>query len=667
MSVTRSGVGTAHRMSESMTAVTWLARSPRRLALATAVAAWLLALLADQVGAWQRLDLAAYDLMLGLQPQAPVPALTLVTIDEADIRALNTWPVPDRVLARGLANALEHRPRVLAVDLYRDFPIAGGPLDAPDLDALLREHPNIVFPMFLGQGPDRVHPPAVLAPDGPQVGFADLVLDADGTVRRGLLYADDGRTFYRAMALQIVRQALRPEGLGERNEGEHVALGHSTIPRLAPDAGGYVDADAAGYQFMLDFAGALREVRRYSFQDLLAGRVARADIEDRIVLLGVIAPSIKDFFRVARGTDSLPEGTAIAGLMPGVFVHAHIIDQLLRLARGESAPLRLVPGWLEQLWVLGWALAGAAWGSRSRRVLPLLGSAGLGVALVAAAHYGLFRAGYWIPGGVAPLVALLAAMSVVVAESIGRARRQEARARNLFVSQVGPEIARWLEREAQSGDGRLPPLDLTVTVFFSDLVGFSSVMESKGARSSIDGLNECMATVRRVIMAHEGVVLQYFGDAIFAVFGAPVPQSSSAAIARDATHAVRCAMAVNTELSRLNAEWKRRGWLAAGASEGLGMRIGINTGPVVAGSIGEAQFWRYTLFGPTVNVAARMETLEKERFRPEPLTTPCRVLITEATRVLLPDDIPLQALGEFKVRNIPQPVRVHEVILSGER
>lgn len=639
----------------------WLTQRPRRLAGVTALGAWLLALLLGQAGTWQRLDLAAYDLMLGLQPaRAPSP-VTLVTITEADIRALNAWPVPDTVLAQAILRALEGGAAVVGVDLYRDFPIAGGPPDGPSLEAVLRDNPEVVFPMFLGSGDDRVEPPAVLRSDGPRVGFADMVLDGDGVVRRGLLYADDGQRVYRSLALQVALRAVQAEGLVEQNDGDAVRIGRTRIPRLDADAGGYVDVDSAGYQFLLDFGAHFEPERRYNLLALLHGLVPRADLEGRVVMLGVTAPSIKDVFGAPRGVRELPEDVAAGGMMPGVYVQAHIVDQVLRMARGESRPMQRVPGYLEQLWVLGWALAGAWWGSRARRPLALLGSGSAGVLLIAGGSYGLFRLGYWLPGGVAPMLAGLTAMGAMVGETLALARRRENRARRLFVSQVGPEIAQWLEHQAEGPEGRLPSLDLTVTVFFSDLVGFSGIMERQGARASIQALNECMAAVRRVIMAHQGVVLQYFGDAVFAVFGAPVPRRSEAEVRQDATNAVRCAAAINAELIRINDSWRRRGWLQGEARGALGMRIGINTGPVVAGSIGERQFWRYTLFGPTVNIASRLETLHKESFRPDPERAPCRVLLTHATRTLLPESFEADDLGPFRVRNIPGTVRVYAV------
>lgn len=643
--------------------LTWLQHSDRRFAFAVALLAWLCAASAGRLGLWQGLDLAAYDLMLRLQPKASVPPVTVVTIDEQDIRNLGTWPVPDGILARAILAASQAGARVVAVDLYRDFPIAGGPQEAPSLEQLLSSRADIVFPLFLGSGPDRVDPPSVLAADGDQVGFSDTLLDADGKVRRGLLYADDGRTVYRSLALQVARRYLREQGIEEAYDGPWVRLGATTIPRLAGDAGGYVGADAGGYQFMLDYAADFRAAPRCTFSALLAGDCRREDLAGRAVMIGVTAPSLKDFFFVPRGAEAPGAPGAVPGTLPGIHLQAHVVAQLLRMAAGESRPLRVAPEAVELAWVLAWALGGAWWGSRSRRPVALLASVGLAATVIAAAHYGLFRAGLWLPGGVAPVLAAASATAAMLARSLLRARRQQARARRMFASQVGPEIADWLEREAGDADG-LPARDLTVTVLFSDLAGFSAIVERKGPHFALKWLNEYMAAMRQVIAAHHGVVLQYAGDAIFAVFGAPLPRHSSEEVREDARNAVVCAIAINEELRRLNAAWLERGWLSAQAGEGVGVRIGIHTGPVVAGSIGESQFWRYTLFGQTVNMAARIETLGKEAFHPDPLRQPCRVLLTDETRVWLPASIALEDLGEFRVHNMERPVRVFKVALD---
>ena len=113
-------------------------------------------------------------------------------------------------------------------------------------------------------------------------------------------------------------------------------------------------------------------------------------------------------------------------------------------------------------------------------------------------------------------------------------------------------------------------------------------------------LNEGMERLAGHVEAHGGIVNKYIGDAIMAVFGVPVPRQAREQIAADAAGAVRCALAMGAELDLLNAEWRARGWPE------IGMRIGIHTGPLVAGYIGSSKALSYTVIGDVANTSARL-------------------------------------------------------------
>src|SRR5204862_2785439 len=164
---------------------------------------------------------------------------------------------------------------------------------------------------------------------------------------------------------------------------------------------------------------------------------------------------------------------------------------------------------------------------------------------------------------------------------------------------------------------------LTATVLFTDLKGFSTTSENLEPALLLDWLNEYMEAMATAIMSHQGVIEKYIGDGIMAVFGVPLARTVPEEIRQDARNAVRCALAMRTTLLQLNAGWKERGLPVSG------MRIGIHTGPLVAGSLGSSDRQEFTVIGDTVNIASRLESFDKDWMDPESPADDCRILISE--------------------------------------
>lgn len=148
-----------------------------------------------------------------------------------------------------------------------------------------------------------------------------------------------------------------------------------------------------------------------------------------------------------------------------------------------------------------------------------------------------------------------------------------------------------------------------VTILFSDLRGYSTLSETMSPNDILDLMNQYFEAVSMVVSAHGGVILEYLGDGVLAVFGAPDD------LPGHAERAVRCALMMRERLVTLNREWDASGrshsWRERGI-EHLRARIGVHTGPVVAGSMGSRFRMKYTVIGDTVNIAARLEALNVE-------------------------------------------------------
>jgi adenylate cyclase len=171
----------------------------------------------------------------------------------------------------------------------------------------------------------------------------------------------------------------------------------------------------------------------------------------------------------------------------------------------------------------------------------------------------------------------------------------------------------------------------------------------------MDWLDEYMSVMTPLVNDHGGVILRFIGDAIMAVFGIPVPRTSDEQIRQDAINTVDCALAMQQALAEHNRELEKKGLPT------IGMRIGILSGPMVAGDLGSADRREYNVHGDTVNTAARIEGFKKETFVPDHLEQPCRILIGDATREFLGEDYALEFMEDARLRGKAREIGIYRV------
>jgi adenylate cyclase len=604
-------------------------------------------------------ELDLYDSFLRVrapgQDAAPDPRIVVVTISERDIQEQGTWPLPDGVLAQTLDTLVALGPRAIGLDIYRDVPVAPGSLE---LDFLLRgPHPIVVVTKFADGSSAGVAPPRVVK-GTEKVGFNDIVVDSGGIVRRGLLFLDDGQTALYSFALRLALLYLEPEGMGlgaDPADATIVKLGPTAIRPLGTNDGPYVGLDAAGYQFLADYRVGPGPFQRITLGAVLRGEVPPEMVRDRVVLIGVTAESVKDDFYTPLSAGLRPKQ-----YVPGVEIHAHFVSQLLRIATKGERPLWSPPPWVGWLWVLVWAGLGAFLGVRTLKAWSLTVAVGLGLTVITVTAYVAFLKGWWWPV-LPPGLAWVGATGFLVAYHSYRESAERRMLMRIFSQHVSKEVAEdiWRDREQFAGGGRPRPRRLVVTALFTDLTGFTTVSERFSPEALMDWLNEYMGAMAPEISRHGGVIRQYAGDSIVALFGVPVPRNTEAEIAGDAINAVRCALALEHRLLELN-----QAWLASGQPF-TGMRIGIVTGEAVAGTLGSTDRWEYVVVGDTLNTASRLESFDKDVFPPDPLVRPCRTLIGASTYEYVADVFDTEWVAEARLKGKQQLVAIYRVL--GER
>jgi len=593
-------------------------------------------------GSLERMELAAYDAGMRLRPErAPDPRLVFIDETEDDLQRFG-HPLSDATLARAIERALALGAAVVGMDKFRDIPVPPG---REALERTLARNQEVYWGyQYGGSGVRRILPPRALA-GTPRIGFVDVTVDAGGVARRGLLYLDEGGPAASSLALVVAAAWLAPQGIAPQPDPANPALlrlGQATIAPFEPWDGGYAGADAAGYQMLLDFGGAPARIARVSLGDLLDGKADPALLRGRIAIVGSSAHSLRDFFET-------PFTAGSGAPLTGAELQAHHVSQLLRLALGESAPVRTLPKALEFALLALACLAGLA---------PWLASRALWLAACLAALAGLLAAAWaaaaardlWLP--VVPLaLGFLITAGVSAGQRALREARERAELMAIFSRHVSAEVAQELwRRRSEAGDGTwLRPRQLAITVLFADLHGYSPVAESHTPEATAAWLNEFIRPMAEIIMAHRGVIRQYAGDAVMAVFGAPIPSATPAERERDARAALDCAREMCRRHAELNRSWREAGEPTSG------LRIGIHSGAVVGCVIGSRERLEYTVIGDAVNVAARLQSLElpggDER-------EAGRILLSAETRALLLAEAPCEPIGAYPVKGRAAPVEV---------
>ncbi len=214
--------------------------------------------------------------------------------------------------------------------------------------------------------------------------------------------------------------------------------------------------------------------------------------------------------------------------------------------------------------------------------------------------------------------------------------------RDRLKATMGKYMTEQVVEHLMAGRVQLGGVTLPVTILFTDIRSFTSISETMTAHELVQLLNEYFTDMVSIVMQEGGVVDKYIGDAIMAVFGAPVPKPD------DAKRAVRAAVRMRAALVTLNERLATRGIAP------LRTGIGLHTGEVIAGNIGSEERMEYTVIGDAVNLASRLESATKE--------LGVDVLISEDTAGFLDASLELRYVDEITVKGRKQPVKVYEVV-----
>ena len=555
----------------------------------------------------QRLEWALYDRMMTTATRDPQPPadIVIVAIDEPSFSEMGMpWPWPRRVHAALVDALVRGGARTIALDLVFDQPSTAE--DDVALAEAVRRAGNVIVASDRAVTTDRgyqieqwVEPFPALAARAASIAAVSIEQDPDGVIRRASATVDGRPSLAGAAA------ARQP---------------------------GFAAPADAGRSRLIRFLGAPRRgvVTVSYYQAIEPGLLPSGMFRDKIVLVGrslsaAAALDQPDHFR-----------TPVATLMPGVEIHASQIDTLLR-SRAIAEPFGTFRAAIAVSAAFG-AIAAVAFFLLTPAVGlgVLVGAAAAGVAwaYVALTHEAVHVA------AIGPLLAATGVFVSTTAYRFALGQRERRLIKRAFQHYVAPAIVQ--EMLDDPSRLQLGGKAYDVTVIFTDLEGFTSVSERLTPEELRTRLSTYFKGMMDTLLAERATLDKFIGDAIMVYFGCPIP---------DATHperACRAALAMQRRLEELNQEWRR-----AGALE-LRMRIGINTGTAVAGNMGTDEIFNFTIIGDCVNLASRLEGVNKEY---RTLT-----IAGEETWVRVRQHFEARELDRIRVKGKSLPVAIYELL-----
>ena len=465
----------------------------------------------------------------------------------------------------------------------------------------------------------------------------NLYDDPDEIVRRvPVTFLTDGHPVP-SMPVELASRALGAP-LALARDGS-AALGGYRIPARVPNT------------LTLNFEGGADDIPTYSLADLRAclekgdAEFFRRQFAGKVVLIGAVLDvedrrvTSKRFATGIQGARAprcaLPQpasfGRFARDSISGVYVHATAVNNLLR--HDALVELSRLWDWLTGLGFAGITAAAALSLSPVGAMLVFLAAA---LAWIGAATW-VFAQAVVLPL-IAPLAGGLAAGAATIAYRFVVADKDKRLLRKSFALYLAPAVIEKMmtshKPPALGGETR------RITVYFSDVAGFSSFSEKMSPTELVSLMNEYLSAMTDIIEEEGGFVDKYIGDAIVAVFGAPLDDPDHA------LHAVRAALRCRAKLEEMN------GTAAAFKGHRLGQRIGLNSGEALVGNMGSRRRFNYTVMGDTVNLASRLEGANKY--------FGTSIMASESTAELAGPTIAWRELDQIRVKGRTAPVKILE-------
>ncbi|GAB4174931.1 MAG: adenylate/guanylate cyclase domain-containing protein [Calditrichia bacterium] len=614
--------------------------------LILAAGVFLFSFIIDNLPQFRSLELKTIDWRIETRGKIPVDDLPIiiVTIDDISFGSLpDRWPWPRSYYAHAVKNALDAGAKVVGVDVILDKPDPYRPeYDKQFVDVLQKYHDQVVLVGKVVPGIEHVITPAEhFLNTGTPWGTVGLQAAFDGFYRQ-YLFGSPSKvpvdTIYPSFGAQILK-IFHDYPLTEpiNFDQNKMILGDITIPEFSEK------------RFLINFFGPAGTFPYVPFVDVIDDSTLNLGDEDldefynlktsgifkdKIVLIGATITELHDNFATPFLTFTTEDNEEIKREMPGVEIHANALATIL--TGRFITPLPFAGQLLISLLFLVISIFIALKLRTTISAIALIGLL-IGYSLV---NYLLFTQMQLYLEFVLPIVNIIIGYFATSIYLYVITQREKQVILGAFTHYVPPgvvdEIIKDPNKLALGGEER------EITIVFTDIANFTTISEKIEPKRLVSLINDYLTEMTDVVLANDGIIDKYEGDAIMAEFGAPVFYPDHA------VKACKTAIEMQTKLIGLRNKWLKQGFPE------IHTRIGINTGNVIIGNMGSRDVFDYTAMGDSVNLAARLESANKGYGT--------NIMISEFTKNQVADQFWCRVLDVIKVKGKEKPVKVYELI-----
>lgn len=588
------------------------------------------------------LEFKAQDSLFRLRGPVDISGeVVVIAIDDASFSALNTtWPFPREYHAKLIENLSLAGAKLIVFDV--EFTENSR---YPESDTLLADmadvYGNVIFAGKVLHGKSHQDPDQLFTPitqimnHSVPWGIVNMSSDVDNAIRKYTLFEKmDKRPFY-----SIGVAALANSRVYQEDWESHLQISEKHL-----NVAGYQVPLWGGNKCLINYYGPAGTFPRVSFASVLDDSemdmpgyqgiefdefydiVESGILQDKIVLIGATIDELHDKFPTPFGGE----------WTPGVEIHASFIEMVLGqnflYAMNPLIYLLIEFILLLILWLL------------FRKLRPQLSV--LAVLLLIGLQYYLALYLFKHQSLIVPIVQTAIALLLVFVGSLIchylDSMKEKRFIRNAFQQYMAPELVSELLKNPKnlSYGGSLRE----ISVLFSDIRSFTTYSEGHTPEETVNILKEYLTAMVTVIVENKGILDKFVGDEIMALFGTPVP------LENHALSACKVALQMREKMTELQNKWKAEG------KEAFEIGIGVNTGQAVVGNLGSEQIFDYTAIGDTINLGARLESINKE------YDTAKHIIISEFTLDHVKDHVEVRYLDEVKVKGKNNAVKIYELI-----
>lgn len=481
-------------------------------------------------------------------------------------------------------------------------------------------------------------------------GFINTDLDSDGIIRFKRLISRSGHQVFPSLALKsyLLANNRNANILLEFNPGSSTKE-VSKFEITDNDTGNVVEtvpADGQG-RLLINYAGPQKMFPYISLSDVINNdpnityeqrvkvdgnwvvkkfSVKKTEFfKDRILVVGATAMGVYDI-----------RSTPFDENFPGPETHLNILENLM--AKNFLIPLPNEAPYMI-LFLIGLGVFLTIVLSYFGAFTGLSVSALMLIALAFIDKNYIFGSGY-VATIILPILLIIIIYITLTSYRYFAEERGKKELKQTFSKYVSPAIVN--EILAHPKNIELGGRKTNLTIFFSDVRGFTTISEKLDPRALSDLLNSYLTPMTDIVFKNHGTLDKYMGDAVMAFFGAPLPEKNHA------DHACRCALESLVKLKELQAQFEKQGLPS------IDIGIGLNTGDVSVGNMGSNTVRSYTVMGDAVNLASRLEGINKQYGT--------RIILSQFTKAAISKDFICREADLVRVKGKLEPVKIYELI-----